>query len=162
MEKTGRHNWGAPVRTAREIADRGYDRLTRTDFIQPIVGEIVDTVLTGSRPIARALYGEADSGPVVGVAELLIDKRTVDEYGFPDVPSVSPVKPAAPSARAFKRERVAGRRRFKRAARVYGKGYYLSKAHMRWLVVLWTGSCLLVSSAITLLWLTLIERLGLS
>lgn len=149
MESKGRYNWGGTVLTARQMAERGYDRLTRTDFIQPI--------LNGSKPIAAAIYGEQDSGAVVDLTTLMAE----------------PVVPATKLARGVikrhrvvaypdSRERKLKRKGLRRAQKVYGRGWYLSRGQVKWLAILWAGSCLLVSSLITLAWLTLIERLGLS
>jgi hypothetical protein len=108
-----------------------------------------DAVIAGSKPIARALY-EADVP-----AGTPADTQCRDEYGYPDIPSLRRVKP-------HKSERKASAARMKRAKNVYGRSWHLSSAQMRLLVVIWVGSCLLVSSSITIGWLILIERLGLN
>jgi hypothetical protein len=127
-----------------------------------------DAVIAGSKPIVRALY-EAD---VPADALHIADTQYRDEYGYPDIPSLRPVKSHKQDRwkdrrkdrrqRQYKSERKASAARMKRAKNVYGRSWYLSSAQMRLLVVIWAGSCLLVSSSITIGWLILIERLGLN
>lgn len=153
MESKGRYNWGGTVLTARQMAERGYDRLTRTDFIQPI--------LNGSKPIAAAIYGEQDSGAVVDLTTLMAEP-VVPEAKLATEFTRGVIKRHRVVAYPDSRERKLKRKGLRRAQKVYGRGWYLSRGQVKWLAMLWAGSCLLVSSLITLAWLTLIERLGLS
>lgn len=154
MESKGRYNWGGTVLTARQMAERGYDRLTRTDFIQPI--------LDGSKPIAAAIYGEQDSGAVVDLTTLMAEPVVSVESAPEAKPARGVIKRHRVVAYPDSRERRRKRRGLRRAQKVYGRGWYLSRGQVKWLATLWAGSCLLLSSLITLAWLTLIERLGLS
>lgn len=74
----------------------------------------------------------------------------------PELPATS-INPAT-SVYPQSRERKRFKKKLKRAKNVYGRGWYLTRRHCWILGVLWIGSCLLVSSAITLAWLALIER----
>lgn len=143
--RAGRYNWGATVREAAAAANE-------------VAGERVADVISAGLDDTVSF----DSGLAVVADSSESPTELIESGGVAEARNEAVLRERAAYHQTvgYRQERRASRRKMKRAQRVYGKKYYLTKTQVVLGLLVWAGTVLIVGSLLAGFWMGLASQTG--